>query len=286
MKPKKKNRVNRFPPLPKRPLLLSKGWFLICILSLSRATASTEPDPLADLFSDYPTGCIAIYDTAKNTWLGHNEGQWDIRRIPASTFKIPHSLIALDSEVVTDPDSVFTWDGKSRRVSSWNKDQTLRSAVRVSAVWVFEEIGQKVGEQRTKTYLDRLNYGNKKNSGNYPYWLYGDLAISPKEQIEFLRRFANREFPIREDVYDTVADMIELGETNEAKVFAKTGWAQPNGSNVGWFVGWLEKESGRIFFATRIESKSTEGFGPARISLTMSSLRKLGYIGSTPFAFE
>ena len=47
-------------------------------------------------------------------------------QLPASTFKIPNSIIALETGVVEDPDKdVFKWDGVTRSIEAWNKDHTL-----------------------------------------------------------------------------------------------------------------------------------------------------------------
>ena len=48
-------------------------------------------------------------------------------QLPASTFKIPNSIIALETGVVADPDKdIFKWDGVVRSIEAWNKDHTLR----------------------------------------------------------------------------------------------------------------------------------------------------------------
>ncbi len=67
-------------------------------------------------------------------------------QLPASTFKIPNSIIALETGVVEDPDKdVFKWDGVTRSIEAWNKDHTLRSAIAVSAVPVYQEIARRIG---------------------------------------------------------------------------------------------------------------------------------------------
>ncbi len=72
-------------------------------------------------------------------------------RLPASTFKIPNALIALETGVVQDPDKDgFKWDGVTRSIEAWNKDHTLRSAIAVSAFPVFQEIARRIGEERMK----------------------------------------------------------------------------------------------------------------------------------------
>ena len=57
---------------------------------------------------------------------------------PASTFKIPNTLIALNEGIVTK-DSVIVWDKKIREYESWNKDQTLLTAFKSSCVWCYQE---------------------------------------------------------------------------------------------------------------------------------------------------
>lgn len=61
---------------------------------------------------------------------------------PASTFKIPNTLIALNEGVVTK-DSVIVWDKKIREYESWNKDQTLLTAFKSSCVWCYQEFASK-----------------------------------------------------------------------------------------------------------------------------------------------
>src|SRR4029453_11981339 len=46
---------------------------------------------------------------------------------PASTFKIPHALIALETGVI-DERTVVPWDGTAYDFASWRQDHTLESA--------------------------------------------------------------------------------------------------------------------------------------------------------------
>ena len=50
------------------------------------------------------------------------------RFMPASTFKVPHALFALDAGAVRDEFQVIRWDGVKRDFDGWNQDQTLRSS--------------------------------------------------------------------------------------------------------------------------------------------------------------
>ncbi len=77
------------------------------------------------------------------------------RTLPASTFKIPHALIALQTRVVTAR-SVIRWDGVKRDYDAWNRDQTLESAIRMSAVWVFQQFATAIGRDRELEYLKKF----------------------------------------------------------------------------------------------------------------------------------
>ena len=57
--------------------------------------------------------------------------------IPASTFKIPNTLIALEEGVIKDQFEVIKWDGVVRQYAPWNADQTLATAFSRSCVWCY-----------------------------------------------------------------------------------------------------------------------------------------------------
>ncbi|PCK08296.1 MAG: hypothetical protein COA42_09925 [Alteromonadaceae bacterium] len=82
------------------------------------------------------------------------------RYSPASTFKIPHTLFALDAGLVKDEFQVFPWDGFKRNFEPHNQDQNLRSAMRNSALWVYATFAKELGEKKAKSYLQKISYGN------------------------------------------------------------------------------------------------------------------------------
>ena len=54
---------------------------------------------------------------------------------------------ALDAGVVKDEFQVFPWDGVKRGYAPHNQDQNLRSAMRHSALWVYEKFAKAIGEE-------------------------------------------------------------------------------------------------------------------------------------------
>ena len=79
-------------------------------------------------------GTIIIESLNQKKTYVHNKFRADTFLSPASSFKIPHTLIALNEGVVSE-DSIITWDKVVSPVESCNNDQTLKSALKNSCIW-------------------------------------------------------------------------------------------------------------------------------------------------------
>jgi len=57
----------------------------------------------------------------------------------------------------------------------------------------------------------------------------------------------------------------------------KTGWGEQDGKNIGWYVGYIEREGNVYFFATNIESENPDEslFPGARKAITRQILQDL-----------
>lgn len=199
------------------------------------------------------TGTIIIVDERqqKAETLVFNQQRANVRYSPASTFKIPHSLFALDAGIVKNEFQTFTWDGVERTYKPHNQDQNLRSAMRHSAVWVYDLFAQDLGEDKALNYLTQINYGNrdpKTDKGSY--WIHGNLAISAQEQIIFLTRLYKNELPFKVEHQLLVKDTMINTAGEQWILRAKTGWQGKH----GWWVGWVEWPSGPVYFALNIDT--------------------------------
>ena len=198
-------------------------------------------------------GTIVVLDKRANQ---EQIGVFDQKRAqqrysPASTFKIPHTLFALDAGLVKDEFQVFPWDGVKRGYSPQNQDQNLRSAMRNSAIWVYDIFAAQLGEKKSTNYLKKIAYGNADaTTAQGSYWIEGKLAISAFEQIEFLQRLYKNELPFKVEHQLLVKDIMVV-EANEKWILrAKTGWQGKH----GWWVGWVEWPNGPVFFALNIDT--------------------------------
>ncbi|MCK9474175.1 penicillin-binding transpeptidase domain-containing protein [Sulfurimonas sp.] len=184
---------------------------------------------------------------------------------PCSTFKILSSMIALENRVVKDEDEVIKWDGIKREYSAWNQDHTMRSAIAVSAIWFYQELASRIGEQRMKEYVKKVHYGNADTSlALTSFWLGGgSLKISPSEQVDFLSRFVHNELPFSLHTIQTVKEIMALEKHNDYQLAGKTGSC----GGIGWFVGFIKNHDNTTVFAFNIKGDGANGAEAKRVAL-------------------
>jgi beta-lactamase class D len=90
-------------------------------------------------------GSIAIYDAKQDRLYQYNAARNDKAVLPASTFKILNSLIALETKTIPDELAILTWDGIPKQLPEWNRDLNMQSAFKLSAVWFDRVLARKAG---------------------------------------------------------------------------------------------------------------------------------------------
>lgn len=198
-------------------------------------------------------GCFIVHDvTHDKSWVFNTE-RANQQFLAASTFKILHSMIALECEVVRDETEMIHWDRVQRSVGSWNEDHNMSSALKHSVVWFYREMAQRIGSERMQYWVDQVGYGNQKiGPGIDQFWLTGDLRITPLEQVQFLDKFARGQLPFAKTAIAKVKQMLIEDQDEEYTLRAKTGWAD-FGIPVGWYVGYLEVQDDMFIFVNNIE---------------------------------
>jgi beta-lactamase class D len=225
------------------------------------------------------TGAILLYDPQRNRYEAGHAERIDRQSIPASTFKIFSSLVALETGVIDDADAIIRWDGIVRGRTELNRDLDLKTAFNLSAVPHYQELVRRIGRDRMQRFIDAVGYGNRDLSGGVDaFWLTGGLRISPREQVDFLARLYRGDLPFSQATMATVREMMVNERSARHVLRAKTGWAVlPEAENVGWWVGWVERESGVLIFATVLEATAPgDTFGPARQAVTRRVLEDVG----------
>lgn len=247
---------------------------LACAAAEPPSAKPIERPDWAGFFSDADAlGSLLVADErtgSPGTWV-HGLERARRRYTPASTFKIPHSLFALDAGLLKDEFQLIPWDRVTRPTPAWNGDQTLRSAMRHSVVWVYQRFADELGPQREAGYLRAIDYGNGKVTGNAPFWVEGDLAVSCIEQIAFLRRLYRNELPFRVEHQRLVKDVMVVEAGRDWILRAKTGWS----GKIGRWVGWVEWPGGPVFFALNIDTPQRLDDLPKREAITRAVLRSI-----------
>jgi bla regulator protein BlaR1 len=236
--------------------------------SSSGNTSSSKiiTEDLSSYFEGFD-GCFVLLDKNSSEYKVYNTEKSQKQVPPCSSFKIYNSLIGLETKVVEDENTVFEWDGTKNSIDSWNRDHSMKTAIENSVVWYYQKLASLVGEEKMQEYLDKMGYGNKDISGGITkFWLQSSLKISPREQVDMLRRFYEYDLPFSKRNIDIVKKIIVLSESNGAVLSGKTGsGVSPDGSYInGWFVGYVEKDGNVYIFAANIEpegdsSKSASG---------------------------
>jgi beta-lactamase class D len=254
----------------------------------SRGFASVAPqrseirEDLAKHFADEDTvGTFVGYKVDDYLVIASDKNRSGEAMLPASTFKIPNSLIALETGVVGDPDKdVFKWDGIVRSIEDWNRDHTMRSAIAVSAVPVYQEIARRIGAERMQKYLDLLEYGNRDIGGGIDqFWLSGNLRIDPVQQVDFVDRLRRGVLPVSKRSQDLVRDIVPVTKIGDVVIRAKSGLlgAEIGKPSLGWLVGWAEKGSADTVFALNLDCREPRHIAD-RMKLAQQCLTDIGAI--------
>lgn len=257
---------------------------------LSPAVVRADPDfklmpDLGKRFEDAGTpGVFAVLRLRDNALIVTDEGRARRQYVPASTFKVPHALIALEIGVVADADKeVIRWDGKMRSIEAWNKDHTLRSAMAVSAVPVYQQIARRIGSERMRKYLEAFNYGNHEVGPEIDrFWLDGPLRISALEQIAFFDKLRRGDLPVSARSLDITRDIIPAEPIVGGFLRAKTGAVGIDGTEgekamLGWLAGYVDRGDDSSVFAMNVDVAGPPDLA-RRMPITKAILGEVGAI--------
>jgi len=230
---------------------------LLIVLSLLKLNAQDKKlsEKWGMIFEKYNIkGTFVLYNLSTGDTQFFNKERSDSAYLPASTFKILNSLIALETKSVKSINETIKWDSIDKGWNEWNKDQTMKTAIPLSCVWFYQELARRIGMENMQKWIDTVGYGNNKMGGKIDnFWLEGDLRISAKEQVKFIERLIINDLPFDTLLQETVKSIIITDSTNNYVMHSKTGWAMRIANQIGWFVGYIETNKGTWIFAMNID---------------------------------
>ncbi len=266
---------------------LARTGALLAVTSLAGRGALAAPtetmaerSDLAALFENAGLrGTFALHEPRSGKLTVVDAARAARRFVPASTFKIPNSLIALETGAVRSLDEVLPYGGKPQEFKQWEKDMNLRDAIRVSNVPVYQEVARRIGLASMKDALVRLDYGNRSiGSVVDRFWLDGPLEISAIEQARFLSRLALGQLPFSARNQASVREITRLETLPDgSSLHGKTGWLFHAKPQIGWWVGWVQRAPGDVAsFALNIDVLRGDADLSQRLPVGRAMLQALG----------
>lgn len=200
-------------------------------------------------------GTWVVLDSATAKLTVVDRRRAERRYSPASTFKIPNSLIALETGAVKDIDEVLPYGGGTYKRKEWERDMNLRDAIRVSHLPIYREVARRIGLARMNEWIAKLHYGNETLGTEVDqFWVNNQLRISAAEQVRFLMRLAQRSLPMSARSQEMVHEITRIEQTPAFSLHAKTGWYDSRELSLGWWVGWIAQANGSVqSFALNID---------------------------------
>ena len=269
--------------LNKRRAVLGRAVFIAALAWLALAAHAEswrEHAALGDVFKAAgATGTFVLYDLDADAYTVFDRARAQTRYIPASTFKIANSLIGLQVGAVKNVDEVLPYGGAPQPFKEWERDMPLREAIRASSVPVYQELARRIGLPRMREWVGRLDYGNGEVGEVVDrFWLDGPLRISAVELVRFLARLLRGELPVRDDVVAAVREITLLERTESYALHGKTGWVFSTQPNLGWWVGWVERDGRYYAFALNIDMPNPEQDLAKRVEVARRCLDLLGML--------
>lgn len=257
---------------------LSLSLALIFCNSAFAGSLSEKPEWNGFFAEESVNGVFVLCKGNTGSCVTNNKARAASPYSPASTFKIANALIALESGAIKDWHEIFKWNGKPRGQKQWEKDFTLRGAIQASAVPVFQQLARTIGEKKMGKYLHKFAYGNEHVDGGVDhFWLDGQLKISAIQQVAFLEKLYLGKLPIATANQLIVADALVAEADADYVIRAKTGYGSHTTPGIGWWVGWMEKDTDVYFFAANIDIAKA-GQLPARKAVPTKIMQHEGVL--------
>ncbi len=223
-------------------------------------------------------GTIVVLDARTQTYQAFDPVRAERRMSPASTYKIFNSLLALESGALDNEREIIPWDGKPRRVKQWNAAMDLRNAFRVSCLPCYQVVSHKIPREYAQTKLNEAGYGNRTiGSAADAYWVDDSLQISARGQVDFLQRLARGTLPFSARSQDIVRDISIVEANPDYVLHGKTGWFDGKKPDIGWWVGWIERDGNITSVALNIDLKDNDD-APKRARIVRAVLKQLQLI--------
>jgi beta-lactamase class D len=282
------NERSKLHALTRRSALgLSAGGIAALACAAPSSAGTQERSDLNSVFTDNGVaGTFVLLDPNLDYFVLVNAARAKTRFIPASTFEIANSIIALETGVVKDENEIIPYGGKPQPFKQWENDLSMREAIALSAVPIYQELARRIGLKRYREWLPRLDFGNGETGAVVDrFWLDGPLKVSAVEEARFVARLAlggaqrlaqgSLNASLRSQ--QIIRDILRLEGRNGNVLYGTTGWCTFTNPNIGWWTGWVENSRNDITtFSLNIDMPGAASDVPKRVAIGKTLLKELG----------
>lgn len=215
-------------------------------------------------------GSFALFNNGTGDFTIYNlERYKDSVYSPASTFKVIHAMIALETGVVSDEKMTIQLDSAV----------TMEQAFKQSIVPYFQEVARRIGKDTMQLWLDSLKYGNHTIGKSIDsFWLNNTIKITPDEQLGIMKRLFFNQLPFQKRTHEIVKRLMLQESNANYQLSYKTGLTyKENGDQLAWVVGWIEENKHPYFFVLNLEGNKDIPMVDTRIKLLKNILSNQGF---------
>lgn len=217
------------------------------------------------------TGTFALFNNGGGDFVIYDINRYkDSAYSPASTFKIVHSLIALETGVISDEKMTIQLDSVV----------TMESAFKNSIVPYYQEVARRIGKDTMQRWLDSLQYGNHTIGKSVDsFWLNNTLKLTPDEQLGIVKQLFFNQLPFQKRTHEIVKRLMLQESNANYQLSYKTGLTyRENGNQIAWVVGWIVENKHPYFFVLNLEGPANIPMVETRLSLLKKILSNQGFL--------
>jgi len=233
-------------------LMMRQRLFVLFLIPVFFAACSTNNVTVDNSLQRYfdsagVRGDFGLFDNGQGHFTIYNLSRFrDSAFSPGATFDILQSVIAIQTGVVKDSNSIVSAQG-----------ETLSQAFRAPANdSVFLQLAGRLGKDTLKKWIDSLHYGNR-DLTHYPaaFWLDNSLAVTSDEQLGLIKKLYFDQLPFFRRSQQIVRRMFPAERNSNYQLVYTTGQVvDGKGHALGWVLGWVEENKHPYFFVLNMES--------------------------------
>ncbi len=255
----------------------------ILVLFYSCGDNQVEKEDFGRFFNSQGVkGYFYMYDLRNDQYMVYNPEMINKPVIPEDLFDPIIALSGIDKVQFDSAAYTFRWDGTQYPGLKYRDDFRLDKAMRMSADWYFEKLADSIGIGVVENFAKNINYGTfsgtKVRDGNF--WENGELLVTAPQQLEFLKSFYYKKFPVDPTIIDTVLnatnymkklDYIHFGRISEYSI--------PDGIHAAAASGIIERQENTYFYMLYVEAdKFTKKLPYYRTVITRNILMDLNLV--------